>query len=126
MVVLYSSSQILHNPMDCSLCSGNLPGKNTGAVGHFLLWGIFPTQGLNLLLLYWQADSLLLCHLKPLTKWHFKVMRQYILAFLLILGGGKALSLSPLSMIFSFKVFIDALFQAEELLFLFCRKFLLE
>lgn len=40
--------------------------------------------------------------------------------------GGKALSLSPLSMIFSFKVFIDALFQVEELLFLFCRKFLLE
>ena len=31
---------------------------------HFLLWGIFPTQGLNLLLLHllcflhWQADSL--------------------------------------------------------------------
>ena len=33
---------------------------------HFLLQGIFPTQGLNqhfLWLLYWQADSLPLCHL---------------------------------------------------------------
>ena len=27
-------------------------------VGHFLLQGIFPTQGLNLHLLNWQADSL--------------------------------------------------------------------
>ena len=30
---------------------------------HALLQGIFPTQGLNLRLLHWQADSLLLCHL---------------------------------------------------------------
>ena len=30
---------------------------------HFLLQGIFPTQGLNLHLLYWQADSLPLSHL---------------------------------------------------------------
>ena len=29
---------------------------------HFLLQGIFPTQGLNLCLLHWQADSLLLSH----------------------------------------------------------------
>ena len=34
------------------------PGKNTGVGCHFLLQGIFPTQGLNshlLWLLYWQA-----------------------------------------------------------------------
>ena len=30
--------------------------------GHFLLQGIFPTQGSNLRLLRWQADSLLLSH----------------------------------------------------------------
>ena len=30
---------------------------------HFLLQGIFPTQGLNLCLLHWQADSLPLSHL---------------------------------------------------------------
>ena len=29
---------------------------------HFLLQGIFPSQGLNPSLLYWQADSLPLCH----------------------------------------------------------------
>ena len=34
------------------------PGKNTGAGCHFLLHGIFLTQGLNLRLLQWQADSL--------------------------------------------------------------------
>ena len=40
--------------------------KNTGAICHFLLPGIFPIQGLNLhllSLLHWQADSLPLCHL---------------------------------------------------------------
>ena len=39
------------------------PGKNTGVGCHFLLQGIFPTQGLNLHLLHWQLDSLSLCHL---------------------------------------------------------------
>ena len=36
------------------------PGKNTGVDCSFLLQGIFPTQGLNLSLLQWQADSLTL------------------------------------------------------------------
>ena len=38
-------------PMDCSLpgssVHGNFPGKSTGVGCHFLLQGIFPTQGLN-------------------------------------------------------------------------------
>ena len=34
------------------------PGKNIGVGCHFLLQGIFPTQGSNLYLLLWQADSL--------------------------------------------------------------------
>ena len=34
------------------LCLWDFPGKDTGAVFHFLLQGIFPTQGLNLGLLY--------------------------------------------------------------------------
>ena len=42
------------------LCPWKFPGKNTGVGCHFLLQGIFPTQGLNLCLLYWQSDSLLL------------------------------------------------------------------
>ena len=45
----------------------NFPGNNTGVGCHFLLQGIFPTQGLNpclLHLLHWQADSLPLSHLE--------------------------------------------------------------
>ena len=56
------SRLILCNPMDCSppgsSCLWNLLGKNTGVGCHFLLQGVFSTQGLNLCLLNWQADSL--------------------------------------------------------------------
>ena len=43
------------------LCPWNSPGKSTGVGCHFLLQGIFPTQGLNphlLCVLYWQVGSL--------------------------------------------------------------------
>ena len=40
------------------LCPWNFLGKNTGVGCHFLLQGIFPTQGSNLHLLHWQAGSL--------------------------------------------------------------------
>ena len=43
------------------LCPGNFPGENIGAGCHFLLQGIFPTQGTNprlFCLIHWQADSL--------------------------------------------------------------------
>ena len=43
----------------------NFPDKNTGVGCHFLLQGIFPTQGLSPRLLHilcWQVDSLPLCH----------------------------------------------------------------
>ena len=45
-----------------SLRPWDSPGKNAGVSCHFLLQGIFPTQGLNLCLLHWQADSLPLGH----------------------------------------------------------------
>jgi len=45
-------------------CPWNSPAKNTGVGCHFLLQGIFQTQGLNLHLLNWQANSLPLCHLE--------------------------------------------------------------
>ena len=59
------------------LCPWNSPGKNTGVACHFLLQGIFPTQGLNSCLwhlMHWQADSLPLCHLRSLASiaFHFK------------------------------------------------------
>ena len=55
----------LCDPMDCKLsrllCPWDFPGKNTGEACHFLLQGIFPTQGSNpglFYLLHWQAGSL--------------------------------------------------------------------
>ena len=42
------------------LCPWDSPGKNSGVGCHFLLQGIFPTQGLNpslLRFLPWQASS---------------------------------------------------------------------
>ena len=55
----------LCDPVDCgppgSTVHGDFPGKNTGVGCHFLLQGIFLTQGSNLNLLHllrWQADSL--------------------------------------------------------------------
>ena len=53
--------------MDCSppgsFVHGIFAGKNTGAGCHFLLQGIFQTQGSNPLLQHWQTDSLPLCQL---------------------------------------------------------------
>ena len=40
------------------LCPWGFPGKNTGVGCHFLLQGIFPTQGSNPRLLHRQKDSL--------------------------------------------------------------------
>ena len=40
------------------LCPRDFSGKSTGVGCYFLLRGIFPTQGSNLHLLRWQADSL--------------------------------------------------------------------
>ena len=39
-------------------CPWNTPVRNTGGGYHFLLQGIFLTQGQNTCLLHWQADSL--------------------------------------------------------------------
>ena len=54
------------------LCPWDFPGKNTEVGGHFLLQGIFLTQGLNLHLqhfLHWQEDSLPLSHVG--SHWNF-------------------------------------------------------
>jgi len=59
------SCPTLCNSMDCNparlLCPWSYPSKNTGVGYHFLLQGIFLTQGSNLHLLHllhWQEDSL--------------------------------------------------------------------
>ena len=53
-----------HSPPGSSI-HGILHDKNTGVGCHFLLQGIFLTQGSNpgLLLLHWKVNSLPLCHL---------------------------------------------------------------
>ena len=71
------SCPTLCDPMDCSLLGssvhGDSPGKNTRVGCHFFCQGIFPTQGLNLYLLHWQADSLPLSHQRNLGyKLQFK------------------------------------------------------
>ena len=55
------------DPMECTrlLCPWGSPGKDTGVGCHFLLQGIFPTQGSSpcvWCLLHWQVDSLPLSH----------------------------------------------------------------
>ena len=57
------------NPFQAPLSMG-FPRQEYWSGCHFLLQGIFPTQGSNLRLLLWWADSLLLSHLgslKPIT-----------------------------------------------------------
>ena len=58
---------VLCDTMDCSLPGSSAYGifqaRIPERVGHFLLQGIFPTQGSNPRLLYWQVDSLPLSYL---------------------------------------------------------------
>ena len=62
-------------------CPCGFPGRNTGVGCYFLLQRTFPTQGLNLRLLHWQVDSLLLNHLGSLMgdggrKWRGREGRK--------------------------------------------------
>ena len=65
----------------CPLSIG-FPSKNTGVGCHFLLQGIFPTQGSNLYLLDWQADSLPLSHLR---SFHI-IYRVFVCLFVFFLS----------------------------------------
>ena len=60
------SFSTLCDPMDCSLTRflrpWDFPGKNIGVGCHFLFQEIFPTQGLNPRLMFWQTGSLPLSH----------------------------------------------------------------
>ena len=50
----------------------NSPGKNPGVGCHFLLQGIFPTEGLDLGLLHWRQNLYPLSHQgSPNCKHHF-------------------------------------------------------
>ena len=70
----------------------NFPGKSTGVGYHFLLQGIFPTQGLNPHL-RWQTDSLPLALTLTLTH-----LRSPGIAFNLLIHLGSIGILSMLSL----------------------------
>ena len=70
---------VLFDPIDYTtrlLCPWHVPGKNTGVGCHFLLQGIFLTQGSNPGLLHWQADSLPLSHLQSPSHSCFLVIKS--------------------------------------------------
>ena len=58
--VLFTAADLQYSLNFLSLCTfvGDFPGKNAGVGCHFLLQGIFSTQGSNLCLLHWQVASL--------------------------------------------------------------------
>ena len=66
-VLVTQSCPTLCDSMDCSppgsSVQGIFSGKNTEVGCHFILQGIFLTQGLNPQFLHWQVDSLPLRHL---------------------------------------------------------------
>ena len=81
VVAVVSLSCVWHfcDPMDCSpprlLCPWNSPGKNTGVDYHFLLQGIFPTQGSNLhlehcrqILYHWASSEALVSTIEMLLN----------------------------------------------------------
>ena len=74
----FVSDALGHNGLQPTwfLCPWNFPGKNTEVGCHFLLQGNFLTQGLNLYLLHWQADSLPLCYQESpyITVLHGKIL----------------------------------------------------
>ena len=73
-------------------CPCNFPGKNSGVDCHFLLQGIFPTQGSNLHLLgllHWHMDSLPLYHLgiqPPLPAFILSFFSLYPFVLLVLWG----------------------------------------
>ena len=68
----------LWGPVDCTcqeFCPWNFPDENTGVGCHFLLQGIFQTQGSYLSFLHWQLGSLRLapmgyCMQDPRLTWN--------------------------------------------------------
>ena len=94
---LQSCIWLFCDPMDYSSPPGSpvhgiFPGKNTRVVCHFILQGIFLTQGSNLHLLgllHWQVASLLFNLTYKLNsywiflkiKWRDKYMYVYVLKF---------------------------------------------
>ena len=65
-----SDSLRLHRLPTRLLCPRDFPGNSTGVGSHFLLQGIFLSQGSNPCLLHWQMDSSPLSHQGSHTHTH--------------------------------------------------------
>ena len=65
------------------LCSRNFPGKNTGAGCHFLLQGLFPTQGLNHIFCIFSPGRLILYH-RAIWEAHILTVTEMKIKFKLI------------------------------------------
>ena len=115
---------ILCSPVDCSLpgssVRGIFSGKNTGMGCHFLLQGIFSTQGLNLFLLF-----LLLCRgiLYLLSHWRsprylvlqwnlFSPKNNYMRRVLSLVDSWRIWILAKLSKVFMIS-YITARYETE-------------
>ena len=78
-VLIAQSCPTLWDPMQCSprlLCPWNSPGKNTGAGSHYLLQGIFPTQGWNSGIMYCRQILYYLSHQRspiPVIKFNLQI-----------------------------------------------------
>ena len=75
---------VFWDPMDCSphrfLCPWDFPGKNTRVDFHFLLQGIFLTQGSHPHLLHRQVDSLALSHRRlRVTKNKLRLLLPFLM-----------------------------------------------
>ena len=77
-VLVAQSCLTLDNPMNCSLCSWNSPGKNTRVSSHSLFQGIFPTQQSN-----WQLLCLLHCQEGSLSL--AQPGKQYVFIFFFVI-----------------------------------------
>ena len=64
----------LCDPMDCSLCPWNSPGKNIRVGCQSLLQGIFPTQGSNPGLLHCGQILQHLSHLQGIVRSQFEIL----------------------------------------------------
>ena len=98
------SCLILCNPTDCSLpCPWDSPGKNTGVGCHFLLHGVFHTQGSNSHLLYCQANSLPLvppgkpCYDLPKFLLWSSNLPMWLYLEVGLLGNNEIISVGPWS-----------------------------
>ena len=57
------------------LCSWNFPDKNTGVGCHFLLQGLFPTQGLNHVFCIFSPGRLILYHC---ATWEARILSHVL------------------------------------------------